>query len=73
MISVKAVLGSGNEIVSSSNGFNIDLTPPEFDEEVMIYIDVRQGEFTPSDFQGSNNTIKAIWLCNDDKNEIKVL
>ncbi|XP_060596420.1 uncharacterized protein LOC132750448 [Ruditapes philippinarum] len=70
-ISVKAVLGSGNEIVSSSNGFYIDLTPPEFDEEVMMYIDVRQGEFTPSDFQGSNNTIKAIWLCNDDKNEIK--
>ncbi|XP_053401006.1 uncharacterized protein LOC123523226 isoform X2 [Mercenaria mercenaria] len=69
-ISVKAVIGSGEEIVSSSNGFYIDLTPPSFDEEVMMYIDVRQGDFTPSEFQGSNNTIKAIWLCYDTKSEI---
>ncbi|XP_053400990.1 uncharacterized protein LOC123541000 [Mercenaria mercenaria] len=69
-ISVKAVLGSGANAVSSSNGFYIDITSPVFDEEVMMYIDVRQGEFTPSDFQGSNNTIKALWLCNDDRSEI---
>jgi hypothetical protein len=69
---VKAVLGSGGEVIASSNGFYIDITPPVFDEQVMMYIDVRQGEFTPSDFQGSNNTIKALWLCNDDKSEIGV-
>ena len=57
---------------ASSNGFYIDITPPVFDEQVMFYIDVRQGEFTPADFQGSNETVKAIWLCEDTQSEIEV-
>ena len=58
--------------MSSSDGFYIDTTPPVFDLDVFMYIDVRQGEFTPVDYQGSNNTIKSVWLCEDDENEIKV-
>lgn len=72
-ITVKAVLGSNEEAISASNGFYLDTTPPTFDTDVFIYIDVRQGDFTPVWFQGSNSTIKAIWLCEDDRNEIKVL
>lgn len=69
---MKAVLGSGADAVTSSNGFYIDTTPPVFDEEVLMYIDVRQGEYTPADFQGSNSTIKSLWLCKDEKSEIEV-
>ncbi|XP_048258717.1 uncharacterized protein LOC124137708 isoform X1 [Haliotis rufescens] len=69
-LTVKAVLGSGTEAVSSSDGFNIDTSPPLFDTDVMLYIDVTQGNFTPVTYQGSNDTIKAIWKCNDDESEI---
>ncbi|XP_046547054.1 uncharacterized protein LOC124257108 [Haliotis rubra] len=70
MIPVKAVLGSGTEAVSSSDGFNIDTSPPLFDPDLMLYIDVTQGNFTPVTYQGSNDTIKAIWKCNDNESEI---
>jgi hypothetical protein len=69
---VKAVLASGAEALSASNGFYIDLTPPVFEADVFLYFDVLQGEFVPTNYQGSNDTIKAIWLCTDDKSEIKV-
>ena len=70
--SVKAVLASGAEVISASNGFYIDLTPPVFETDVFLYFDVRQGEYLPTFFQGSNDTIKAVWLCTDDKSEIRV-
>jgi hypothetical protein len=63
---VKAVLGSGASVISSSAGFYIDDTLPEFDPEVHFYIDVYQGPATPVEYQGSNNTIKAVWLCADE-------
>ncbi|XP_046562952.1 uncharacterized protein LOC124271845 [Haliotis rubra] len=69
-LTVKAVLGSGTEAVSSSDGFNIDTSPPLFDTDVMLYIDVTQGNFTPVTYQGSNDTIKAVWKCNDNESEI---
>ncbi|XP_048258679.1 uncharacterized protein LOC124137747 [Haliotis rufescens] len=69
-LTVKAVLGSGTEAISSSDGFNIDASPPLFDTDVMLYIDVAQGNFTPVTYQGSNDTIKAIWKCNDNESEI---
>ena len=69
---MRAILASNEVTMSSSDGFYIDTTPPVFDLDVFMYIDVRQGEFTPVDYQGSNNTIKSVWLCEDDENEIKV-
>ncbi|XP_067658325.1 uncharacterized protein [Haliotis asinina] len=69
-LTVKAVLGSGLSAVSSSDGFSIDTTPPDFDHDLMLYMDVYQGNFTPSSFQGSNDTIKAVWKCSDNESEI---
>ncbi|KAK3612537.1 hypothetical protein CHS0354_024514 [Potamilus streckersoni] len=70
-ITVKAVLGSGAITTASSNGFYVDLTPPIFDPDVMLYIDVRQGEFTPTHFQSSNDTIKSVWLCRDNQSDVE--
>ncbi|KAK3612515.1 hypothetical protein CHS0354_024486 [Potamilus streckersoni] len=70
-ITVKAVLGSGAITTASSNGFYVDLTPPIFDPDVMLYIDVRQGEFTPTHFQSSNDTIKSVWQCRDNQSDIE--
>ena len=69
---VRTMLGSGAVAESSSDGFSIDTTVPEFDTDVMVYIDVNQGEFTPVEFQSSNSTIKAVWLCSEDRSEIEV-
>ncbi|XP_048250418.1 uncharacterized protein LOC124151537 [Haliotis rufescens] len=69
-LAVKAVLGSGMSAISSSDGFSVDTTPPDFDQDLMLYMDVYQGNFTPSAFQGSNDTIKAIWKCSDNESEI---
>ena len=72
MISVKAVLSSGEFAVAYSNGFYMDTTPPTFDERVFMYIDVDQSDYTPVEFQGCNHTIKSLWLCTDDESEIEV-
>lgn len=70
--SVKAVLGSGAWVLSSTDGFYLDTTPPVFDEKVLMYVDVKQGEFTPVEAQGSEDTIKSLWLCNDNQSAIQV-
>ena len=70
--SVKAVLSSGENAISYSNGFYIDTTAPTFDSRVFMYVNVDQGDFTPSKYQSSNSTIKGVWLCVDDENEIEV-
>ena len=67
-----AVLSSGESAVSYSNGFYVDTTPPAFNPDVFMYIDVDQGDFTPVEFQGCNHTIKSLWLCEDDESEIQV-
>ena len=69
---MKAVLGSGSSTWASSNGFYVDTSPPIFNKRIMFYMDVRQGEFFPATFQGSNDTIKAVWLCEDDQSQIEV-
>ncbi|XP_048250793.1 uncharacterized protein LOC124111176 [Haliotis rufescens] len=69
-LTVKAVLGSGASAIASSDGFYVDTTPPDFDEDVLLYFDVSQGEFTPVKYQGSNDTIKAVWKCNDNESEV---
>lgn len=71
-IPVRAVLGSGASAQSSSDGFYMDTSPPEFDEQVMLYIDVTQGEFTPVEAQASGDTIKSVWLCKDNQSAIQV-
>ncbi|XP_067659895.1 uncharacterized protein [Haliotis asinina] len=69
-LTVKAVLGSGASAISSSDGFYVDTTPPVFEEDVLLYFDVSQGEFTPVKYQGSNDTIKAVWKCSDNTSEV---
>lgn len=61
--------------MSSSDGFYVDTSPPEFDQQIMsldIYYDVDQGESTPVRYQQSNSTIKAIWKCDDEESDIVV-
>ncbi|KAL5014713.1 hypothetical protein ScPMuIL_008983 [Solemya velum] len=70
-LTVKAVLGSGASVTASSDGFYIDMTPPTFDWNVMMYIDVTQAAFKPTDYQASNSTIKALWNCEDPESAIK--
>ncbi|VDI27589.1 Hypothetical predicted protein, partial [Mytilus galloprovincialis] len=74
-LTVRAVLGSGLTAGASSDGFYVDLTPPQFDSDVMnqIYIDVSQGEFTPVKYQASNDTIKVFWYCYDEQSVVALL
>ena len=65
-------MSSGTFAVSFSDGFYIDTTPPSFDQQVFMYVDVDQTDFTPVEFQGCNYTIKCIWRCEDAENEIQV-
>ncbi|KAK3609657.1 hypothetical protein CHS0354_035942 [Potamilus streckersoni] len=69
-LTVKAVLASGVSAVSSSDGFYVDDSPPVFEKSVFRYVDVRQGEGYPSDYIGSNSTIKSLWMCADDESQI---
>lgn len=72
---MRATSGSGAFAVSSSDGFYVDTSPPEFDQQIMsldIYYDVDQGESTPVRYQQSNSTIKAIWKCDDEESDIVV-
>lgn len=72
---MRATSGSGAFAVSSSDGFYVDTSPPEFDQQIMsldIYYDVDQGKSTPVRYQQSNSTIKAIWKCDDEESDIVV-
>ena len=69
---MQAVLGSGASVQTSSDGFYLDISAPVFDEQVMLYIDITQGEFTPVEAQASEDTIKSLWLCKDNQSAIQV-
>ncbi|KAK3104702.1 hypothetical protein FSP39_008103 [Pinctada imbricata] len=72
-ITVRMTTVTGDQAISSSNGFYVDTTPPVFDSDIMaqeIYYDVSQGVSVPVRYQSSNSTIKSIWKCNDNESGI---
>ncbi|XP_064646203.1 uncharacterized protein LOC135499389 [Lineus longissimus] len=69
-VSLKAVLGSGQSVIGTSMSFYIDLTPPTVEINVM-YIDMSLDPLIPVQYQASNDTIKALWKCDDGESLIK--
>ena len=65
------VLGSGQSAVFSSNGFYIDVTPPDI--RLMFHVDMSFSQQKPSMYQGSNDTIMVIWDVNDPQSEVGAL
>ncbi|XP_033637723.1 uncharacterized protein LOC117298529 [Asterias rubens] len=68
-LTVKCVLGNGQEASSSSNGFYIDDTPAKLD--VLFYVDINRNEYEPTQFQSSNSTIQVLWSFLDTQSQIK--
>ncbi|XP_072033446.1 LOW QUALITY PROTEIN: uncharacterized protein [Amphiura filiformis] len=71
-VTVQAVAGNGKVAVASSNGVNMDITPPRLD--YYFYLDVTQSgllQQAPTKFQASSNTIRAFWGFVDDESEIQ--
>ena len=70
---VKAVAGNCRTCSASSNGVNMDLTPPELD--FYFYLDAASSGLSsqaPVKYQASNSTIQVIWRFVDDESEIQV-
>ncbi|RUS82965.1 hypothetical protein EGW08_009250, partial [Elysia chlorotica] len=69
---VRGVLGSGVSVLASSDGFNIDTTPPELDTADLVYLDIsHDGEIRPATkFYGSNTSMTAAWECTDPESNI---
>lgn len=57
---VKAVTASGQEVVGTSNGITIDITPPQLVGSVE-HFDVEFSPTQPTEYQGNNHTIAAKW------------
>ncbi|XP_033637389.1 uncharacterized protein LOC117298318 isoform X2 [Asterias rubens] len=68
-LTVKCVLGNGQEASSSSNGFYIDDTPAKLD--VLFYVDINRNAYEPTEFQSSNSTIKVLWSFIDMQSQVK--
>jgi len=60
--------GSGRDVITSSDGIFMDLTPPYIDE--LYHLDLPYSDKEPVHFQGTNTTI-AVYLETMD-NETKV-
>ncbi|XP_071094116.1 uncharacterized protein [Haliotis cracherodii] len=67
-ISVKAVNFANQSTVVTSNAFQVDITPPEF--QYMMCVDPQHSLDEPTDFIGSNNSVGAFWECSEDVSEI---
>ena len=63
-ITVVATTTSGYQVMSSSNGVTIDLTPPVILQEIQ-HFDVTFNPSQPIMFQGSNDTISVSWQFSD--------
>ena len=63
-ITVVATTTSGYQVMSSSNGVTIDVTPPEILRKIEHY-DVTFNPSRPILFQGSNDTISVSWQFAD--------
>ncbi|XP_035697946.1 uncharacterized protein LOC118431004 isoform X1 [Branchiostoma floridae] len=67
-ITVKAVSGSGRVVMSSSNGVNIDVTPPDIQK--IYHVDMSWDDEEISDFQGSNSTIAVRYRAFDRESQV---
>ncbi|CAH1239174.1 HEG1 [Branchiostoma lanceolatum] len=67
-ITVKAVSGSGRLLLSSSNGVNIDVTPPDIQE--IYHVDMSWDDEEISKFQGSNSTIAVRYKAFDRESQV---
>ena len=70
---VKGVAGNSRTCLSSSNGVNMDVTPPVLD--IYSYMDAAltgMYEQAPVNYQASNSTIEVLWRFLDEESEIKV-
>ncbi|XP_066275501.1 uncharacterized protein [Branchiostoma lanceolatum] len=67
-ITVKAVSGSGRVVYSSSNGVNIDVTPPEIQQ--IYHVDMSWDDEEISEFQGSNSTIAVRYKAFDRESQV---
>lgn len=59
-MTVRAVTASGQEVVGTSNGITIDITPPQLVGSVE-HFDVEFSATQPTEYQGNNHTIAAKW------------
>ena len=63
-ITVVATTTSGYQVMASSNGVTIDITPPELIRGIQ-HFDVTFNPSQPVSFQGSNDTISVSWQFAD--------
>ncbi|XP_019632640.1 PREDICTED: uncharacterized protein LOC109476195 [Branchiostoma belcheri] len=62
-MTIKARTASGRQVVTSSDGVYIDVTPPRF--ESLFHVDTSWSTDEPSEFQGSNSSIAVRWRAID--------
>ena len=60
--------GSGKDVLASSNGFYIDVTPPVIGS--IYHIDPSWTDYEPTEFQGSNSSIGAYWEVTEDESMV---
>ena len=63
-----SLLGSGRQVVASSDGVYLDVTPPVIEE--LFNIDVNWKETQPIMFQSSNSTIAVQWIADDKETQV---
>ncbi|KAI8510725.1 hypothetical protein Bbelb_116410, partial [Branchiostoma belcheri] len=67
-MTIKATTASGTQVIASSDGVYIDVTPPRF--EALFHVDTSWSMDEPSEFQGSNSTIAVRWRAIDMESKI---
>ncbi|XP_078578641.1 uncharacterized protein LOC144863393 [Branchiostoma floridae x Branchiostoma japonicum] len=67
-MTIKATTGSGREIVASSDGVYIDVTPPRF--ESLFHVDTSWSMDETTEYQGSNSSIAVRWRAIDMESKI---
>ncbi|XP_066289112.1 uncharacterized protein [Branchiostoma lanceolatum] len=67
-ITVKSVSGSGRLVLSSSNGVNIDVSPPDIQE--IYHVDMSWDDKEISEYQGSNSTIAVRYKAFDRESQV---
>ena len=63
-VAIKAITASGQEVIGTSNGVTIDITPPQLVGSIE-HFDVEFSLTQPTEYQGNNHTITAKWLFVD--------
>ena len=59
-VSVKAITASGQEVIGTSNGITIDVSPPQL-VGTIEHFDIEFSPTQPTEYQGNNHTIAAKW------------